>query len=130
MSLHQHGRTRQLADLSVFEGPHNPDGKTVYSVRDAAVVALGADMDMTIHLCMLGHRYYAQAVRTVITVSGEWLYYTVLHYTVLPAAMASGVAVSGHTLAALTNVLADPGGSLVTMRLRQLGFAGVGPVLS
>lgn len=37
---------------------------------------------------------------------------------VLPAAMASDVAVSGSTLAALTNALAEAGGTLVTTRLR------------
>lgn len=38
--------------------------------------------------------------------------------TVLPASMASDVAVNGNTLAALTNALAETGGSLVTARLR------------
>jgi len=37
---------------------------------------------------------------------------------VLPAAMASDVEVSGNTMAALTNALAETGGSLVTTRLR------------
>ncbi len=37
---------------------------------------------------------------------------------VLPAMMASDVEVSGHTMAALTNALAETGGSLFTMRLR------------
>jgi hypothetical protein len=143
MSIDHRGNTRQIADLSVFEGAHNPDGKTVYGVRDAApaclaqapylqsagevfshpyasapvnggvyvadagansilhvtdtgkvklakvlpaepitidaqVVAMGAGMGMDIPQCMVGLRYYAQAVPTDITLSGQWLYYTVL----------------------------------------------------
>ncbi|RAN71069.1 hypothetical protein B5P43_34400 [Bacillus sp. SRB_336] len=245
MSIDHRGKTRQIADLSVFEGAHNPDGKTVYGVRDAApaclaqapnlrstgevfshpyasapanggvyvadagansilhvsekgkvklvkvlpaepitidaqVVAMGAEMGMDIPNCMLGHKYYAQAVPTDITLSGQWLYYTVLPgapgeslgagkayrmnmhsgrtqllaqglaaptgiavdgknkvyvaqlfgdgvsvlkngraSTVLRAAMAADVAVSGSTLAAVTGALDEVnGGSLVTMRLK------------
>lgn len=245
MSIDHRGHTRQIADLSVFEAAHNPDGKTVYGVRnaapaclaqapylqstgelfshpyssapanggvyvgdagsnsilfvsargkvklvkavpaepitiDASVVAAAAAMGMMIPDCMLGLKYYAQAVPTDITLNGQWLYYTVLpgapgedlgvgkayrvnlhsgrtqlvaqglaaptgiavdrnnHVyvaqlmgagvsiikngratTVLPAMMAADVAVSGHTLAAVTNALDEVnGGKLVTMGIR------------
>ena len=244
MKLDKWGNSTQIVDLSVFEGSNNPDGNTVYGVRDAsadclsqapylqqmgelfshpyssvpvangvyvgdaganailhvdnwgkvklvkalpaepividaAVVALGAEMGMDIPDCMVGLTYWAQPVPTDIEVSGQWLYYTVLPgvpgeslgvgkayrmnlhsgttqllaqglaaptgiavdsnnkvyvsqlfgngvsvlkngklTTVLEAPMASDVAISGKTLAALTNALADTGGSLVTMRLR------------
>lgn len=244
MQIDHHGNTRELADLSGFERANNPDGGTVYGVRDAtpeclsgapylqsmgevfshpyssapvgngvyvgdaganailhvakngkvklvkalpaeaitidaAVVAVAAQMGMEIPECMLGLNYYAQAVPTDIEVSGQWLYYTVLpgvpgeslgvgkayrtHLqsgktqllaqglaaptgiavdrnnnvyvsqlmgdgvsvikhgrvkNILPAAMASDVEVSGHTLAALTNALADTGGSLFTWGIR------------
>ncbi len=146
---------------------------------DASVVAVATEMGMSIPDCMMGLKYYAQAVPTDITVSGQWLYYTVLpgvpgeslgvgkayrvhlqsgktqllaqglaaptgiavdrnnnvyvsqlmgdgvsrikngHASnVLPAVMASDVKVSGNTLVALTNALAETGGSLVTMGLR------------
>ncbi len=146
---------------------------------DAAVVAAGAEMGMSVPGCMLGLKYYAQAVPTDIEISGQWLYYTLLpgvpgeslgvgkayrtHLqsgrtqllaqglsaptgiavdrnntvyvsqlmgdgvsvikngkvtNVLPAAMASDVEVSGRTMAALTNSLADTGGSLLTLGLR------------
>ncbi|MHA7177083.1 ScyD/ScyE family protein [Arthrobacter sp. Sr24] len=244
MKLDKRGNSTQIVDLSVFEGAYNPDGNTVYGVRnasaaclaqapylqqlgelfshpyssvpvasgvyvgdaganailhvnnkgqvklvkalpaepiviDAAVVALGAEMGMVIPDCMLGLTYWAQPVPTDIEIKGQWLYYTVLPgvpgenlgagkayrmnlhsgttqllaqglsaptgiavdlnnrvyvsqlfgsgvsllkngkvTTVLPAPMASDVAISGKTLAALTNALAETGGSLVTMRLR------------
>ncbi|ALV44761.1 hypothetical protein MB46_03765 [Arthrobacter alpinus] len=238
------GRTRTVADLSVYEGAHNPDGKTVYGVRtasdsclaeapylrsmgelfshpyssaparggvyvgdaganaimfvsdsgkvklirqlpaepitiDSSVVSIAASMGMVVPDCMLGLKYYAQAVPTDVEVSGSWIYYTVLPgvpgemlgvgkvyrtnlnngqtelvardlkaptgvavsgegvvyvaqlmgdgvsiikrgttTNVIPAAMASDVELNGNTLAALTNALADSGGSLVTKRLR------------
>ena len=34
------GNSVQLADLSFFEVSHNPDGKTVYGVRDARAACL------------------------------------------------------------------------------------------
>lgn len=244
MTIDGNGNTRQIVDLSEFERDENPDGDTVYGVRDAsaeclaqapemqskgelfshpyssvpvrngvyvgdaganailrvssngrvelvkaipaepitidaAVVAAAAEMGLTVPDCMLGLTYWAQAVPTDIEVQGDWLYYTVLpgvpgealgfgkayrtnldsgrtqviaeglaaptgiavdrHNTVyvselmgegvgvikrgdvrivLPATGASDVAVSGRTLAALTNALAETGGSLVTMSLR------------
>lgn len=148
-------------------------------VIDSAVVALAAEMGMTVPDCMLGLTYYAQPVPTDVTVKGQWLYYTVLPgipgeglgvgkayrthlqsgatqllaenlaaptgiavgqdntvyvaqlfgdgvgavkngatVNVLPAMMASDVQVSGNTLVALTNALAETGGSLITMGLR------------
>ncbi|WP_269939170.1 ScyD/ScyE family protein [Arthrobacter sp. HY1533] len=36
MAMDHGGNIRQIADLSVFEGQNNPDGSTVYGVRDAA----------------------------------------------------------------------------------------------
>lgn len=244
MKLDKRGNSTQIVDLSVFEGTHNPDGNTVYGVRDAApeclsqapymqslgelfshpyssapanngvyvgdaganailfvnkrgnvklvkavpaepitidaaVVAVAAEVGMVVPDCMMGLKYYAQAVPTDIEISGQWLYYTVLPgvpgeslgvgkayrmnlhsgktqllaqnlsaptgiavdrnnnvyvaqlmgdgvsvirngkmTTVLPAPMVSDVAISGKTLAAVTNALAETGGSLVTMRLR------------
>jgi len=244
MSIDYKGKTRTITDLSKFEAANNPDGNTVYGVRDAspeclaqapylqstgevfshpyssspvlggvvvgdagansilfvsnsgyvrlvkalpaepitidaAVIALGAEMGMVIPECMMGLSYYAQAVPTDVEVSGTWVYYTVLPgvpgeslgvgkayrtnlitgktqllaqglaaptgiavgidgavyvaqlmgdgvsvikngkvTNVLPAGMASDVAVSGRTLAALTNALAETGGNLVTMRLK------------
>ncbi|PYI37429.1 hypothetical protein CVS30_15505 [Arthrobacter psychrolactophilus] len=245
MSLDQHGIAHQITDLSVFEAANDPDGATVYGVRDASptclaqapylqstgelfshpyssapvkggvyvgdagantllyvstngnvklvkalpaealtidasVVAVAAEMGMTIPECMMGLTYYAQAVPTDIEIDGQWLYYTVLPgvpgealgvgkayrmnvnsgttqllaqglaaptgiavdksnnvyvsalfgdgvsvikngkvSTVLPAAMVSDVEVGGATLAALTNSLAETGGSLVTTGLRN-----------
>lgn len=143
MRIDKRGETTQLADLSVFEGSHNPDGQTVYGVRDASpdclaqapylqslgevfshpyssapaangvyvgdagantivhvsnkghvrlvktvpaeaitidasVVAVATEMGMTIPSCMLGLKYYAQAVPTDVEVKGNWLYYTIL----------------------------------------------------
>lgn len=143
MRIDKRGKTTQLADLSVFEGSHNPDGQTVYGVRDASpdclaqapylqslgevfshpyssapvangvyvgdagantivhvsnkghvrlvktvpaeaitidasVVAVATEMGMTIPSCMLGLKYYAQAVPTDVEVKGNWLYYTIL----------------------------------------------------
>ncbi|MFQ4148473.1 ScyD/ScyE family protein [Arthrobacter sp. LAPM80] len=244
MKIDHHGNTRQMADLSIFEAANNPDGNTVYGVRDASadclaqapylqqtgevfshpyssapvengvyvgdaganailyvsntgkvrlvkalpaepitidasVVAVASNMGMVIPDCMLGLQYYAQAVPTDVEVDGSWLYYTVLPgvpgeslgmgkayrtnlhsgttqllaqglaaptgiavdrndnvyvaqlmgdgvsvikkgkvTNVLPAVMASDVAISGSTLAALTNALAETGGSLITKGLR------------
>ncbi|WP_449372371.1 ScyD/ScyE family protein [Arthrobacter psychrolactophilus] len=245
MSLDQQGTTRQITDLSVFEANNDPDGATVYGVRDASaeclaqapylqatgelfshpyssapvrggvyvgdaganailhvsntgnvelvkalpaeaitidasVVAVAAQVGMVVPDCMLGLKYYAQPVPTDIEINGQWLYYTVLPgvpgeslgagkayrmnvnsgttqllaqglaaptgiavdktnnvyvaqllgdgvsvikngqvSNVLPAALASDVEVGGSTLAALTNSLAETGGSLVTTGLRN-----------
>lgn len=244
MQIDHHGNTRQLADLNDFEAATNPDGATVYGVRDASpeclkdapylqqmgevfshpyssapvsngvyvgdaganailyvskhgkvklvkavppeaitidasVVAVAKEMNMVIPECMVGLKYYAQGVPTDIAVRGRWLYYTVLpgvpgeslgvgkvyrtHLlsgktqlvaqglaaptgvavdrnnnvyvaqlmgdgvsvikngrlrNVLPAAMTSDIEVSGGTMVALTNALADTGGSLVTKGIR------------
>ncbi len=244
MTIDENGNTRQIADLSEFERERNPDGDTVYGVRDAsedclaqapymqskaelyshpyssaqarnrvyvgdaganailrvslngsvelvkaipaepitidaAVVAAAVEMGLTVPECMLGLTYWAQAVPTDIEIQGDWLYYTVLPgtpgetlglgkayrtnldngrtqmiaeglaaptgiavdrhdtvyvselmgegvsvikkgdvKTVLPALMVSDVAVRGKTLAALTNALAETGGSLVTTSRR------------
>lgn len=40
MKLDKRGNSTQMADLSVFEGQHDPDGKTVYGVRDASPACL------------------------------------------------------------------------------------------
>lgn len=40
MSIDSRGKTRTLADLSKFEAAHNPDGKTVYGLRNASPACL------------------------------------------------------------------------------------------
>ncbi len=41
MSIDYKGRTRTITDLSKFEAANNPDGNTVYGVRDASPECLG-----------------------------------------------------------------------------------------
>ncbi|MGO2541463.1 MAG: ScyD/ScyE family protein [Specibacter sp.] len=143
MQIDHRGNTRQITDLADFEAANDPDGSTVYGVRDAApeclasapymqslgelyshpyssapanngvyvgdaganailfvnkrgnvklvkavpaeaitidaaLVAVAAEAGMVVPECMMGLKYYAQAVPTDIEVSGQWLYYTVL----------------------------------------------------
>jgi len=40
MQIDSHGTTRQVADLADFEAANNPDGNTVYGVRDASPACL------------------------------------------------------------------------------------------
>lgn len=45
---------------------------------DAAFVAIAAEMGMSVPDCMMGLKYYAQAVPTDIEIHGNWLYYSIL----------------------------------------------------